>query len=177
MANVTAVPLRDNDAARWRRVVFDAPDTSVIQDMTDSRQYFRLKLDADSRTLTLTKPDGGLLLIDPGAFTPAAAELLARADAVLITHEHEDHVHPTAVAEALEAREDLRVYGPAAVVGKWADRGGVALPYASRPSWPLYCGVLSFAERVRRDLRDLRPRDMIDIQSFLWVQGSEEYPD
>ena len=29
--------------------------------------------------------------------------------------------------------------------------------------------------QVRRDLRDLRPRDMIDIQSFLWVQGSDEY--
>ena len=25
------------------------------------------------------------------------------------------------------------------------------------------------------DLRDLRPRDMIDIQSFIWVQGSDEY--
>ena len=35
--------------------------------------------------------------------------------------------------------------------------------------------MLSFAETVRRDLRDLEPRDMIDIQSFLWVQGSEEY--
>jgi len=22
---------------------------------------------------------------------------------------------------------------------------------------------------------DLRPRDMIDVQSFMWVQGSEEY--
>jgi hypothetical protein len=30
---------------------------------------------------------------------------------------------------------------------------------------------------VRRDLRDLRPRDMIDLQSFIWVQGSDEYPD
>jgi len=28
---------------------------------------------------------------------------------------------------------------------------------------------------VRRDLKDLRPRDMIDLQSFLWVQGSDEY--
>jgi hypothetical protein len=37
-------------------------------------------------------------------------------------------------------------------------------------------GVLDFAAAVRRDLRDLRPRDMIDIQSFLWVQGSDEYP-
>jgi hypothetical protein len=29
---------------------------------------------------------------------------------------------------------------------------------------------------VRRDVRDLRPRDMIDIQSFLWVQGADAYP-
>jgi len=28
---------------------------------------------------------------------------------------------------------------------------------------------------VKGDLADLRPRDMIDIQSFLWVQGSDEY--
>jgi hypothetical protein len=28
---------------------------------------------------------------------------------------------------------------------------------------------------VRRDLRDLGPRDLIDLQSFLWVLGSSEY--
>jgi hypothetical protein len=28
---------------------------------------------------------------------------------------------------------------------------------------------------VRLDQRDLGPRDLIDAQSFLWVQGSEEY--
>jgi hypothetical protein len=28
---------------------------------------------------------------------------------------------------------------------------------------------------VSADQRDLRPRDQIDIQSFLWVQGSDEY--
>jgi hypothetical protein len=28
---------------------------------------------------------------------------------------------------------------------------------------------------VANDLADMRPRDMIDIQSFLWVQGSDEY--
>jgi hypothetical protein len=28
---------------------------------------------------------------------------------------------------------------------------------------------------VRRDLRDLTPRDMIALQSFIWVQGSDEY--
>jgi hypothetical protein len=36
---------------------------------------------------------------------------------------------------------------------------------------------LDFAKLVRSDIRSLRPRDMIDVQSFLWVQGSDEYPD
>ena len=58
-----------------------------------------------------------------------------------------------------------------------ARRYGVELAYASRPSWPLYASLLDFVARVRRDIRDLRPRDMIDMQSFLWVQGSDEYPD
>jgi len=54
---------------------------------------------------------------------------------------------------------------------------GYELPYRSRPSWELYEALLAFAEAVRADLADLEPRDMIDIQSFLWVQGSDEYPD
>ena len=52
---------------------------------------------------------------------------------------------------------------------------GFDLQYKSRPSWETYANFLEFAETVRRDLRDLRPRDMIDIQSFIWVQGSDEY--
>lgn len=47
--------------------------------------------------------------------------------------------------------------------------------YKSRPSWETYASLLELADVVRRDLRDLKPRDMIDIQSFLWVQGSDEY--
>lgn len=47
--------------------------------------------------------------------------------------------------------------------------------YSSRPSWEVYKSLLEFANVVRRDQRDLGPRDMIDLQSFMWVQGSEEY--
>ncbi len=36
--------------------------------------------------------DGGVVVIDPGVFTDPAP--LDGADAVLITHEHADHVHP-----------------------------------------------------------------------------------
>jgi hypothetical protein len=49
------------------------------------------------------------------------------------------------------------------------------LAYRSRPNWETYRSVLDFAATVRRDQRDLRPRDMIDLQSFIWVQGSDEY--
>lgn len=52
---------------------------------------------------------------------------------------------------------------------------GYDLRYTSRPSWEIYSELLEFAKTVKSDLRDLRPRDMIDIQSFLWVQGSDEY--
>jgi hypothetical protein len=58
-----------------------------------------------------------------------------------------------------------------------ARRYGVELPYASRPSWPLYKDLLAFVRKVRTDVGDMQPRDMIDMQSFLWVQGSDEYPD
>jgi hypothetical protein len=52
---------------------------------------------------------------------------------------------------------------------------GVAFYYQSRPNWRTYRELLAIASRVRSDLRDLAPRDMIDLQSFLWVQGSDEY--
>ncbi len=53
---------------------------------------------------------------------------------------------------------------------------GFDFQYQSKPNWETYSNLLKLAQTVRRDLRNLRPRDMIDIQSFLWVQGSDEYP-
>ena len=49
------------------------------------------------------------------------------------------------------------------------------LPYTSHPSWEVYAALLEFADRLRHDLADLKPRDMIDLQSFMWVLGSDEY--
>jgi len=54
---------------------------------------------------------------------------------------------------------------------------GYPLDYQSRPNAPTYAGMLAFAETVRRDMAKLAPRDMIDLQSFIWVQGSAEYED
>jgi hypothetical protein len=37
--------------------------------------------------------------------------------------------------------------------------------------------LLNAVRNVRGEIASMRPRDMIDMQSFLWVQGSDEYPD
>ena len=73
------------------------------------------------------------------------------------------------------ARPEEHFFFKPNVTRRAAQRYGAELAYRSRPSADVYEGVLAFAASVRRDLKDLGPRDMIDIQSFLWVQGSEEY--
>lgn len=54
---------------------------------------------------------------------------------------------------------------------------GLPLAYRSRPNGETYRELLKLTRNVKRDLSAMHPRDMIDIQSFLWVQGSDEYPD
>ena len=56
-----------------------------------------------------------------------------------------------------------------------AARYGVDFEYHPRPTWHTYQDLLRFARRVRSDVRDLLPQDLIDIQSCMWVQGSDEY--
>jgi hypothetical protein len=62
------------------------------------------------------------------------------------------------------------------VAKRAADAYGFPLRYAAQPQWDTYASLLEFARLVRHDLAPMHPRDMIDIQSFLWVQGSDEYP-
>jgi hypothetical protein len=58
-----------------------------------------------------------------------------------------------------------------------AEKYGYDFNYKSTPNWETYKSYIDFAEQVRRDNADLGPRDNIDLQSFIWVQGSDEYPD
>lgn len=73
------------------------------------------------------------------------------------------------------AQPDTHIFLKPNVTRTAAREYGFDFRYKSRPSWDTYTNLLEFAETVRRDLRDLRPRDMIDLQSFIWVQGSDEY--
>jgi L-ascorbate metabolism protein UlaG (beta-lactamase superfamily) len=66
--------------------------------------------------------DGRALVIDPGVFSDVAAALDG-ADAVLVTHEHADHLDPDALRTAMAANAELRVWAPAAVAATLADLG------------------------------------------------------
>jgi hypothetical protein len=61
------------------------------------------------------------------------------------------------------------------VTRKATEEYGFNFDYRSKPDWQTYASLLAFAKTIKTDLRDMRPRDMIDIQSFIWVQGSDEY--
>ena len=73
------------------------------------------------------------------------------------------------------AQPDRHVFLKPNVTKIAAQKYGFDFRYESKPNWETYASLLEFAETIRRDLRDLKPRDMIDLQSFIWVQGSDEY--
>jgi L-ascorbate metabolism protein UlaG (beta-lactamase superfamily) len=65
--------------------------------------------------------DGAVLVIDPGAFSDP--EALAGANAVLITHEHFDHIDADRVRAALIADPGLQLWSTAVVADQFADLG------------------------------------------------------
>lgn len=76
------------------------------------------------------------------------------------------------------ARPDSHLFLKPMVTRKAARAYGYDFEYEAAPSWPVYHGLQTFAAILRRDLDrkpGFRARDMIDLQSFIWVQGSAEY--
>jgi L-ascorbate metabolism protein UlaG (beta-lactamase superfamily) len=61
-----------------------------------------------SHACVRVESDAAVLVIDPGTFTERAA--LDGVDAVLITHEHVDHLDIDALADALGSRPAVRVF-------------------------------------------------------------------
>jgi hypothetical protein len=76
------------------------------------------------------------------------------------------------------ARPDKHLFLKPRVTRKAAHAYGYDFQYRPQAEWSVYQSLLTFAAIIRRDL-DRRPgfkvRDMIDVQSFIWVQGAEEY--
>ena len=53
-----------------------------------------------------------------------------------------------------------------------ADRMRFDLQYRAQPNWITYRRVLTLADLLRRKLHPLGARDMIDVQSFMWMIAS-----
>jgi L-ascorbate metabolism protein UlaG (beta-lactamase superfamily) len=69
--------------------------------------------------------DGGVVVIDPGVWSEAEAALDG-VDAVLITHEHVDHIDAAKLSDALAKRPQATVFAHPAVVEKFAAQWGGA---------------------------------------------------
>jgi hypothetical protein len=82
---------------------------------------------------------------------------------------------PVATVFGFIAKPERHVFLKPNVTRHAAELYGFPLEYQSRPAWPPYASLLEFANVIWADLQDLRPRDLVDIQSFIWVQGSDEY--
>ena len=108
---------------------------------------------------------------------PVAERFAAWVDAVDALPRRQTRVltWPMVTVWGFLAQPDTHIFMKPNTMKAAAEKYGFDLSYRSRPTWETYARLLELAALVKRDLRDLRPRDMIDVQSFLWVQGSDEY--
>jgi hypothetical protein len=83
--------------------------------------------------------------------------------------------HPVTTVFGFIARPETHIFLKPTATRAAAERYGFDFHYETRPSWMTYRSLLEFASAVAADLADLKPRDMIDIQSFIWAIGSTEY--
>jgi L-ascorbate metabolism protein UlaG (beta-lactamase superfamily) len=80
-----------------------------------------MKLTKFTHACVRLEKDGRVLVFDPGSFSETD-QALAGAHAVLITHEHADHVDIDAVAAALQSNKDLELFAPEAVAATLRSR-------------------------------------------------------
>lgn len=83
--------------------------------------------------------------------------------------------HPIVTVFGFIAQPKKHIFLKPKVTQAAARAYGFDFQYRSKLSWETYASLLEFAETIKRDLADLKPRDMIDVQSFIWVLGSDEY--
>ena len=92
--------------------------------MTDSTTTSTTEITHWGHACVRLERGGRRLVIDPGTFSDLA--VLDDADAVLVTHEHVDHVDVDRLAAALGARDGLAAWAPADVAAQLTEAGAPA---------------------------------------------------
>lgn len=175
----------------WRKTLSESEHRRLLQ-LRDSSEVASRALKIESRTNLLysvekialrdaVRESAGAKLFAEGLyeFLYAKGETLAKFDrwcdvvAALPRRQTRVLTWPAVTVFGFIAEPRRHFFMKPMVTRRAAIEYGYDLPYQSRPDAAHYAEVLQFARHVLRDLRDLRPRDMIDVQSFLWVQGSE----
>lgn len=82
---------------------------------------------------------------------------------------------PLVTAFGFIARPDTHMFLKPNITKIGARHYGFDFRYTPRPNWDTYASLLEFARIIRQDLEDLEPRDMIDVQAFIRIQGSRDY--
>ncbi|GAA3682466.1 MBL fold metallo-hydrolase [Arthrobacter ginkgonis] len=82
-----------------------------------------MKLTKYGHACVRLEKDGRVLVIDPGTFSDVAAALEG-ADAILVTHEHADHIDTARVLPVLAAEADLVLYAPASLAATLRSEAG-----------------------------------------------------
>ena len=83
--------------------------------------------------------------------------------------------HPVVTVFPFIADPENHIFLKPNVTKDAARRYDFEFHYESKPSWEVYSQLLRFAEMIDADFKAKGPRDLIDIQSFIWVIGSDEY--
>jgi hypothetical protein len=84
---------------------------------------------------------------------------------------------PVATLFPFVARPTTHMIVKPMVMKRAAERLGFELAYASRPNARTYDAMMRYLSWLRQALAPWRPKDLIDLQSFIWVTCSEEYED
>jgi L-ascorbate metabolism protein UlaG (beta-lactamase superfamily) len=79
-----------------------------------------VKLTKHEHACVAFEKEGASFVIDPGSFSPNAADIISGTSAVLLTHEHFDHVNEAAINAALAANPDLRLYAPSSLASAFS---------------------------------------------------------
>ncbi len=94
----------------------------------------------------------------PGAARPPISAHYGLAGPVRACRALMRHLRPSPAVFGFIALPDAHIFLKPNVTRAAAREYGFDFRYQSRPNWEMYVSLLAFAEAVRRDQRDLRPR-------------------